>query len=201
MVGVDYDLRSLTRHRSIYLRVQADISRLPFRPEAFSLITANMVVEHLKDPAVQFREIWRVLEPDGLFIIHTPNALGYVSMLARLVPESVKGKLIRVLDGRPAEDVFPAFYRANTRRRIAGLARAVGFEIAEMKMVVSDAVLGIIPPLAAIELLWLRILMTRALGALRPVIITVMRKKHVAPGPTVDRQRVLSPGLEDLPVP
>ena len=92
-----------------------------------------MVVEHLNDPAVQFRDVWRILEPKGLFIFHTPNALSYTTMLARMVPEGMKGTLICLLDGRAGEDVFPAFYRANTRNRIADLARTTGFEVEEIK--------------------------------------------------------------------
>jgi SAM-dependent methyltransferase len=191
VVGVDFDLPSLKNHRHISLRARVDIARLPLKESAFDLVTANMVVEHLSDPDVQFREVWRVLEPDGLFIFHTPNALGYVAMLARMVPDTIKRKLVRLLDGRPAEDVFPAFYRANTRGRITRLARAVGFEVEDLKMVASDAVFEIIPPLAAIELLWLRILLTKPFRALRPAIIAVMRKTRATPVTALGRHRVV----------
>jgi SAM-dependent methyltransferase len=198
VVGVDFDLPSLRNHRHISLRARADIARLPLKDRTFDLVTANMVVEHLSDPDVQFREVWRVLEPDGLFIFHTPNALGYVVMLARTVPDPIKRKLVRLLDGRPAEDVFPAFYRANTRARITGLARAVGFELEALKMVASDAVFEVIPALAALELLWLRLLLTKPFRALRPTIIAMMRKKRTEEGSAPDRHLV-APGAGGEP--
>jgi hypothetical protein len=46
-VVVDYDLLSLKNHKTFRNRVRADISCLPFRDGAFSLISANVVAEHL----------------------------------------------------------------------------------------------------------------------------------------------------------
>src|SRR5438132_245254 len=101
-VGIDADWHSLERHRSIRARVRGNIAALPFQKHSFDLITANMVVEHLDRPAQQFAEINRILRPGGLFIFHTPNALGYSTVLGRLLPERAKLFLIRVLEGRPA---------------------------------------------------------------------------------------------------
>src|SRR4030095_86368 len=75
LVGMDYDLPSLKKHRSISLRVRGNINRLPFPDSFFDLVTANMVVEHLADPVEQFCEINRVLKPGGRFLFHTPNTL------------------------------------------------------------------------------------------------------------------------------
>ena len=56
VVGVDYSLGSLKNHENISLRIRGDITKLPFRDNSFGLVTANMVVEHLDDPATQFQE-------------------------------------------------------------------------------------------------------------------------------------------------
>ncbi|HET7218519.1 MAG TPA: class I SAM-dependent methyltransferase [Vicinamibacterales bacterium] len=176
LVGIDYDLPSLQAHPSIQWRVRGDVTKLPFQNAAFDLVTANMVVEHLDSPEAQFREVSRLLRPKGLFLFHTPNALGYGVMLGRLLPDAVKRRLARVLQGREAHDVFETYYRANTEARIRELASASGFTVATVDIFVADAVFAMIPPLAFLELLWLRLLMTRPFRQFRTNIITVLQK-------------------------
>ena len=177
VVGVDADVASLPKHRTIRNRVAADIDNLPFAPGSFDLVSANMVVEHLDDPLLQFQEVSRVLEKGGIFIFHTPHKLGYPTIGAMLLPRVIKGKLISVLDGRPAEDVFPTFYRANTRKTITSLAADSGLEVVNLMLIVSSAVLMLIPPLAFFELILIRMLMSHKLAPLRTHIIAVLRKQ------------------------
>lgn len=113
VVGLDYDLHSLKKHKTIVLRVRGDISKLPFKASAFDLVTSNMVVEHLDSPEIQFKEINRILKPGGTFLFHTPNALSYTTIMSRLVPKKLKDKLVYILEGRKEEDVFDTYYRAN----------------------------------------------------------------------------------------
>src|SRR5262249_17247724 len=142
----------------------------------FDLVTANMVVEHLAEPGLQFQEINRVLKPGGVFLFHTPNASGYPTVLSKLVPEKLKHKLIYILDGRKEEDVFETHYCANSQQQIADLARATGFKVRRIQFTVSDAVFALIPPVAVAELIYLRLLMTARLKNWRTNIITVLTK-------------------------
>lgn len=181
VVGVDYDMGSLKGHATISKKLRADVARLPFESGSFDLATANMVVEHLDRPLEQFREIHRVLRRGGVFLFHTPNALGYVTIFGRLLPDRWKQRLALLLEDRGAADVFRTHYRANTEREIRGLAARSGFEVVELELVNSDAVFAVVPPLALLELLWLRALATRALRSLRPNLIVALRKGP-APG-------------------
>ncbi len=176
IVGMDYDLESLHKHKSIALRVRGNIGELPFVNNSFDLVTANMVVEHLSEPEVQFREIKRILTPGGLFIFHTPNAYGYITQMARLIPEALKKKLINLIEGRAEEDVFETHYKANSINRIQQLAKSQGFEIVKLKMLVTDGTFALFPPLAVLELIWIKILMTERFASLRTNIIAVLRK-------------------------
>ena len=74
VAGIDMNLDSLSRHRTIKNRAQATVASLPFQDSTFDLVTANMVVEHLDQPEVQFREICRILKPGGMFVFLTPNS-------------------------------------------------------------------------------------------------------------------------------
>ena len=177
LVGIDAHWPSLKNHKNIGLRVNGDISALPFKAESFDLVTANMVVEHLSAPASQFEEISRVLRPGGLFIFHTPNALGYYTRLARMLPERLKPTLIRILQGRPAHDVFRTYYRANTEADVQRLAESTAFDAQEIRLINSSAQFAVIPPLAILELLWIRFLQISLLRGLRTNLIVILKKR------------------------
>ena len=55
-------------------------------------------------------------------------------------------------------------------------AEAVGFKVAVLRLIVSSAQLVMIPPLAVLELVLIRILMTRWCRPLRTNIITILQK-------------------------
>ncbi len=135
-----------------------------------------MVVEHLDNPSTQFQEINRILRPKGVFVFHTPNAYGYGVVLSRFVPEFLKGKLIYLLEGRQEHDVFETHYKANTEAQIRELAGNHGFEVVEMDLIATDAIFAMVPPLAALELLWIKLLMTEPMRSLRTNMIVVLRK-------------------------
>jgi SAM-dependent methyltransferase len=53
--------------------VKADITRLPFKSEAFGLVSSLDVLEHLNEPAPGVNEITRVMGKTGLMILTTPS--------------------------------------------------------------------------------------------------------------------------------
>jgi SAM-dependent methyltransferase len=176
VVGVDYDLDSLRKHRSIRARARGDIGALPFRDASFDLVTANMVVEHLDRPEVQFREVARVLRPGGAFLFHTPNARNYQIRIASLLPDGLKSSLAGIVEGRKAEDVFPAYYRANDDGAVRALAAGCGLAVERLDHISTYPGLGLVPPLAFVELLWIRRLEQDGFEALRHNLICALRK-------------------------
>ncbi len=93
------------------------------------------------------------------------------------MPDKVRNRIICVLDGRNEGDVFPTYYKVNTPEKIREIARSTDFSVHEIKMiVVSQAHLAVIPPLAIVELLLTRILMKKPLEAFRTNIIGVLQK-------------------------
>jgi SAM-dependent methyltransferase len=143
---------------------------------SFDVVTANMVVEHLDDPHSSFAEVARVLKRGGLFLVHTPNAKAFPTTLARLLPDSVKAPLARVLDNRRSIDVFPTYYRCNTAADIGRAAQAAGLVPVELSFVSSTALFSVVPPLAFLELLWLRAIQRDARRHLRSNVIAMLRK-------------------------
>src|SRR5258708_6552811 len=90
VAGIDADSASTAKHRTISSIWVGDVQNLPFPDDSFTLITANMVVEHLADPRRVFAEIHRVLVPGGTFLFHTPNVSGYITAVNKYLPERVK---------------------------------------------------------------------------------------------------------------
>jgi ubiquinone/menaquinone biosynthesis C-methylase UbiE len=174
--GLDPDFASLRDNRFVQYRVQGDSSALPFAGDSFDLLTANMVVEHVANPVALLSEAFRVLKPNGFFLFHTPNLLSYATLTARIVPEAFKVGLIRYLEGRKGEDVFPTLYRMNTPEQVEKLASAAGFAVVELKRTESSAQAVMLGPLVILELLWIRMLRLRTLSNLRSNLIVILQK-------------------------
>lgn len=176
LVGIDLDLDSLKDNVTAHVRIFGKVGALPFRDASFDVVTANMVVEHLDDPQAGFAEVGRVLKRGGLFLFHTPNAKAFPTALARLLPDTIKAPLARVLDNRRSIDVFQTYYRCNTAADIERNARAAGLEPVELSFVSSTALFSVVPPLAFLELLWLRAIQRDSRRHLRSNLIAVLRK-------------------------
>jgi SAM-dependent methyltransferase len=94
---------------------------LPFPDASFDMIVSIAVFEHIQDPGGVCRELDRILKPGGLICAWTPNRWGYVALASRMIPDRMRDYFLREFAGiggtgsRESEDVFPAFYRLNTR--------------------------------------------------------------------------------------
>ncbi len=176
VVGLDPDRQAIQYHSSIGVRTTGWGDALPFTDASFDIVTMNMVVEHLEHPEVVFREVQRVLRPNGVVVFHTPNLQGYATQVAAMLPEFAKAPLARLLHGRASEDVYPTHYRCNTRRDITECAAKAGLDVVEISFIRSSALTAKVAPIAALELLWLRALASRDREQLRPNIIGVLRR-------------------------
>jgi SAM-dependent methyltransferase len=97
---------------------------------AVDLAIADCVLEHVPDPQQFFQEAARVLKPGGYLCLRTPNARGYVSLAAQLVPNRLHGRVVRRLNGRAEADTFPTLYRCNTAGRVKKALESAGFHAA-----------------------------------------------------------------------
>ena len=125
-VGIDIDpavLGNLTT-TSNYL---IEDGKFPFENDSFDLIIADWVLEHVEDPILFTNEIRRVLRTNGYFVARTPLQTNYVSIISAIVRNSSHPKLLKyVQPSRQAQDIFPATYRMNTRKKLKTLF--VGFK-------------------------------------------------------------------------
>ncbi len=184
VVGCDLVLENLTKHRIIQNLVLASADNLPFPDAAFDLITLNMVVEHLDNPAKTFCEMARVLSPGGQLIIHTPNLLNYAVFLnhtiARILPRKFVLRLIKLAERRREEDVFPAFYRANTVRRLSQICSRFGLKEQSCRILTSPQPFFIFfCPLALPQILLMRLTMSKYFRKFGATILMVLKYERV----------------------
>lgn len=180
-VGCDLTLQALRNHRTLRLRVCGDLDCLPFADAVFDTVSLNYVAEHLREPERTFKELARLLRPEGTLVLVTPNANGYFVRLTRVgrrfLPESLVRKFILIREFRTAEDIFPTFYRANTKGDLARLAEEAGLIEVDFRMINDPAIFSFIAPLAAMELLLGRLLSLLRLDDLKAgTIIGVYRR-------------------------
>ncbi len=176
IVGIDLDFASLRKHSRLDHRVIGDGGALPFAPESFDLVTANMVVEHLADPARVLAEVWKVLRPGGRFVYHTPNLRNFKVRLLPVMPDRLKRLLARLLEGRAGEDVYPTFYRMNTPSAAREFAGGQGFVVEELHLVEDSASTIMLGPVVLLELLITRVLLAEGLADYRSNLVVSLRK-------------------------
>jgi ubiquinone/menaquinone biosynthesis C-methylase UbiE len=128
-VGVDRDRASLRSRQDRV--VEADATHLPFPDGYFGVVSSDMVFEHLENPALVLIECWRVLQQDGVLLIHTACSLHYLllggRMLKAILSESAYRGAVSRFTGRRQEDIFPTRYQINTRAKLARAIEAAGF--------------------------------------------------------------------------
>jgi SAM-dependent methyltransferase len=128
---------------------------LPFASQTFDLIVSVWVLEHLRDPALVFREVARVLRPRGHFIFLTPNLLNpllFFNRIGKALPQ-LQRRLVPRLYGRLEADTFPVQYRANTVSALRMLAVENGLAESELRVVPDPTYLAINPLLFRVSLL------------------------------------------------
>ena len=126
-VGVDEDDRAFHLRPDLQL-LKSSVYSLPFEDAVADAVTSRWVFEHLADPPRAIAEMYRVLKPDGVALVVTPNKLHPGMIVSNLLPLRAKRSLLRALGDIEEETVFETYYRANTRRTLDRLFVETGFE-------------------------------------------------------------------------
>jgi len=88
-IGIDVSHEALAYARAHFpdaIFVQASADQLPFDAETFDLVTAFEVIEHLERWPDLLAEANRVLKPQGILLVSTPNKAYYAEMRAKTGP-------------------------------------------------------------------------------------------------------------------
>jgi SAM-dependent methyltransferase len=176
IVGIDFD-SAILEHPHLNERVIASGYDLPFAPETFDVVSANMVMEHVGEPARLLAEVARVLKPGGRFVFVTPNARSPLVFVAAYVPDGIKKRIVWFLERRHADDVFPTFYRCNDSRSIRQLVDGnPDLRLADLRLVSTITALTKLGPLGIADIVF----MHYGPEERRPNILCVLEKHKQA---------------------
>ena len=128
VVGIDMaeSQLALARQKAAQQKLQnarfqpGSIYALPFEEGAFDAVFAHAVFEHLKEPVAALQEIRRVLRPEGLVALRSPDWGGFlVHPLTPVLREAME--LYQQVQVRNGGDVFAG-------RKLKDWAEAAGFQ-------------------------------------------------------------------------
>jgi SAM-dependent methyltransferase len=91
VIGIDHSLETIRCARKNYTRPNlhysiADCRSLPFHKSSFDLVVMFEAIEHIAEQEQSLSEIRRVLAPDGILILSTPNATGPTKIIEDVNP-------------------------------------------------------------------------------------------------------------------
>jgi SAM-dependent methyltransferase len=132
VIGIDVDPEGETNPFLDEFRPIPPGHGFPLGDGECDLVVSDFVLEHVEDPDSFFSECSRVLRPGGCIAIRTTNALSYVGLAARIVPNRLHADVVMRAqdDRRTARDVFPTLYRCNTTRQLRRALARAGFDAA-----------------------------------------------------------------------
>lgn len=126
------DLASTFNH-NVKSLLRGSLYHMPFPDNSLDLITCRMVVEHLDQPHKAFIEVVRCLRPGGAFVVMTPNLANYAifanAVATKVMPETLRLRIVHACDSRSDEHIFPVRYKANTMRRLSHLLTTAGLQV------------------------------------------------------------------------
>jgi ubiquinone/menaquinone biosynthesis C-methylase UbiE len=176
-VGCDLMESHLKQNKSLHVMTVADAGHLPFRNNAFDVVTANMVVEHLEHPRLVFDEVARVLAPGGHFAFVTPNRSNPAVFLASIfLSGQLRRRLAQLVERRDAEHIFRTYYRANSPSSVRAVSSLAGLSVREIELFNSFPLARRPWPVTALEALWIKAISRPVLRGLTSNIYAVLRK-------------------------
>ncbi|MDA3932745.1 MAG: class I SAM-dependent methyltransferase [Gammaproteobacteria bacterium] len=90
-VGVDIDAQTIAHAGRRYGQpfVCASVTALPFPSDSFAVLTSFETIEHLAEQQAMLAEFRRVLQPDGMLIISSPDKAQYSDATGYTNPDHV----------------------------------------------------------------------------------------------------------------
>jgi len=107
--------------------LQSRSLRLPFDDSSFDLVTLLAVIEHFPhSPRLVLEEARRILRPDGLLVVDTPNAGAFGNRIGFF--RHGEGLWAPIRDLYASEIPFPGHKRCYSRRELVAVLKWAGLE-------------------------------------------------------------------------
>lgn len=87
VIGIDHEFQALKQAAmGNTVRIQADLNApLPLPDNSVDVASAIDVIEHLVEPYIFAKEVYRVLKPGGYFVVDTPNLASWHNVVALII--------------------------------------------------------------------------------------------------------------------
>jgi SAM-dependent methyltransferase len=150
----------------------SSVYALPFKQFSFDFITSRYTFEHLGEPLAALSEIDRVLKPGGVCVIQTTNKHNPFLLLSRLIPFSIKKRLIKTIFKDNPSGTFKTFYRINTPSLIPSLIGTLKLD----SIILIEDILCHPKPLFFISFAWFKLMKLLGANSLSNNMIMIYRK-------------------------
>jgi len=121
VVGIDVSTVAIEKFRQRgFEGIVCDLERdraAPFSSGSFDLAFASEVIEHIADTGTFLAEINRLLRPQGILLLSTPNSAFWPY------------RILAVLGRTPSEYQHPGHVRFFSKRHLAGAVESAGFVV------------------------------------------------------------------------
>jgi len=131
ITGLDLSFKNLVKNQIAHMKIVGDANLMPFRKETSDCMMMVDVVEHLQNPGQCLREITRCLKAGRKLIIFTPNLYGAsgTSTLGKLIPLSLRGRILKLIRWPLSASPYPLYYRLNTIKSLKKIANETGLTV------------------------------------------------------------------------
>ncbi len=176
LIGVDRSKDLLKKNGIVDQRIFADLAEIPLPDNFADMVVSEFVLEHLEYPDRVFKEVCRILKPDGVFIFITPNKLNPIIALSKVLPHFVHDWFRnRIL--KKGEETHRTYYRANSRGSLESLLSEAGFRLQNLDRAGNPEYLGVLPALMWLAVAFERMIDNRLLSRFKMYLIGEFRKK------------------------
>ena len=105
MTGVDLDPEAVSEAKARFSRfatalIEGDLRELPLPDHSFDVVVSFETIEHMQEPEKALAELRRVLRPDGILVISSPNPDAYLGGNEHHVHEFRPEELLEAVGAR-----------------------------------------------------------------------------------------------------
>jgi len=118
--SIDIDQDELDLNHDVKIKICGDISKtLPVDDNFFDLVISRALLEHVGNNRAAFKEMNRILKPDGMMVHLIPTRNSTFGFAARIFPfEKLKKLLHLAVPEAKGQVEFPIFYDNCTPKKI-----------------------------------------------------------------------------------
>jgi len=169
IIGIDKDSFLINDNKVVNKKIIADLENIPLENCSVDIITAEFVLEHLKNPEGVLAELSRVLKPNGLLIFITPNILNPVIFISKILPYSFHKFLRQRLLKK--KETHKTFYYANRYGQLLKLAEMAKLRYCEISRVGNPEYMAFCKPLVLPSIIFEKMIDNRFLDFFKMYLV------------------------------